>query len=477
MSRPLDWAPLADSDPIPGDEAQLRASARRYRDFAAELEEQAAVLNRVAHAEGWDCGAQRAFSATAVEIAGQLTKVKGRYQTVGEALDTYAGELAHAQAEADAALQEAKQAEQQVKADAAARAAGTGPSTPAPAPGAPGADLAEALIGPRNRLNRARDQREDAGRRAADRVREAIDNDGLEDSWWDEVSNWAGRNWNSFMDWVHEHAEQIDGIADVLGKISSVLAVIGTVLACIPVVNALAPAFFAVGAGLTVISLGLHLMTAMSGDGSWVAVGLDVVGLATFGVGRALTGGVRVAQTALRGAAKNTALTSATASRFSSLSRGFANAQNAGRGLTTEARTVAQNAASRIAETRSTQAVNSAANQYGKASQWVSDKLTGTKVETFVNWATKAQSPIRQKVLGLDAEVVVDTAGHRALADLAGRTDEVNAALKTATTKANLGGIVDLVGLYGDVVDKSKVTDKIGLDDKLTQGFGRYVNQ
>lgn len=473
MSRPYDWAPLAASDPVPGEEAEIRAMAKRYRDFAADLEDQAAILTRLSQSEEWDCDAGRAFGATAGEIAGQLRRTTGRYQSVGEALNTYATGLAQAQQQADAALQEAKQAESDVKAKQAAAVA-SGTPTPAPAPDDSGdAAMFEALSGPRSKMQRAIEHRDDAGRQSADRIREAIDQDGLGDSWWDKVKDWTAKNWDSFMAWVHEHAERINQIADVLGWISTALTIAGTVIAFIPVVNALAPAFFAVGAGLTAISLILHTMTALSGDGSWVAVGLDVVGLVTFGYGRWATSGARVAQAGLRAGAKETVTSAAKSASTTNLISRFQAAEQAGQAIPANIRTLMQDAGQAIAERGAAKTVDDAANQFVPYAKVASDKLTDSWVKPAVDWATG--SKFSQKVLGMDAEVVVDTAGHRALASLNEASPAVDDALQTLASKAKVSSVADWVGAAGDYIDKSKMSDELGLSDKAT--FGWYTNK
>jgi hypothetical protein len=461
VSRPADWAPLADADPVPGDEAEIRLVAKRYRDFAAELEEQAAVLTRVAHGDGWDCGAQRAFAQTATEISGQLTRVKGRYQSAGDALDSYATQLTQAQAEADAALREAKQAESDAKAKAAA---GTPTPIPHPAGAGPdgGVEMTQALAGPRDRLRRAVEHRDHAGQQAANRVREAIDHDGLQDSWWDKVKDWSGKNWDSFLSWVHEHADVIDKIATRLSNAASIIAIVATVLSFIPVVDALAPILFSVSAGLTVVCLGLHLMLALSGDGSWLDVGLDVVALATFGWGKAATGMARGAQGVLKEAAGAKALSGLRVSNFGAVAKDFAGSAKAGVKITAGARSVMDGMAESASQSQAAHVVGKVVEDLGPKAAKVAQSGFGRGVNT-----------VAKGLLGKDAEVVVETAQHQALAAFDPKNPVVEQALKKAVSGVKQGEIADLVGLADDIADKSHVGEALGVKQALT--FGRYA--
>ncbi|GAB6903642.1 hypothetical protein [Kineosporia succinea] len=449
MSRPTDWMPLRDTDPVPGDQVQIQAMAKRYRDFAAELEAQAASLNRLANAEGWDAIGGRAFASTATDVAGQLSKAKGRYQAVGDAISTYATALAQAQQEADDAAREAKQAEAEVKAKQAAGDATNALDDP----------MAQALNGPTRRLRAAMDRRDSADRQAAAQVRDAIDSDGLKDNWWDRVKDWTSKNWNSFIDWVHKHAGTINGIADWMGKISSALAVIGTVLSFIPVVNAIAPAFFAVAAGLTVISLVCHILTALSGDGSLVSIGLDVLGLVTFGWGKAATAGAKTAQAGLKAAAKT--------------------------GFVRQAKGAAtKKAAAKISENARKAVVNGGVRRARAEAGKLIDEALSKPASSFIantnKWLVPRQAKVDKlvnsrigKFLQMDSDVVYTTAQHKAIEALAPKYNGVKNAMAEVQKKVGQADLANAIGIAGDIADKSKAASLL---DKYTT-FGRYANK
>ncbi|MCE0536287.1 hypothetical protein LWF15_12285 [Kineosporia rhizophila] len=467
MSRPADWSPLAASDPVPGDQAEIQAVARRYRDFAAELGAQAATLNRLANDDGWDSDGARAFSSTASEVAGQLSKARGRYQSVGDALSTYATELAHAQQEADQALREAKQAEAEAEAKAAA-AASAAPSAPGPtpSPSPSGTEVSDALQGPMQRMHRAVEQRDAAGRRAADTVRRAIDNDGLKDSWWDKVKDWSGKQWDSFTNWVHENAELFSTISEWAGNIGMVLGAIGAVLAVIPVVNVLAPAFLTLAAVATGVSLVFNLMLALSGDGSWWDVGMDVVGLATFGYGRMATSGARVGQKFLKVLGKQGALDG-----FAKA--GAKNVDEAVAGIKAAGGTVSDRTRALLNE-----------KMLAKAGQQADDAFNAIVKDKAPAFLEKMRPGLSRfadsragKILGMDSEVLLDPDKLKALGQLA--PDSQMAKNTLAGIEANLKKIAnaDRVTTYADNFERA--LGAMGVEDKFKEAltFGRYAEK
>lgn len=47
MGRPVNWAPLAESDPIPGEPEAISGEARRLRDMAVEMRSQISRLRSI----------------------------------------------------------------------------------------------------------------------------------------------------------------------------------------------------------------------------------------------------------------------------------------------------------------------------------------------------------------------------------------------------------------------------------------------
>ena len=123
----LDWRPLAETDPVPGDPERVRELAARYARAASFAGEQASAVRRVeqaAHGDGaarWDGVAAEAFRARVGELPRDLDQVAARHQRVAMALLDFAPALESAQRGARLALTRARDA--QVR-------AGVSPSSP-----------------------------------------------------------------------------------------------------------------------------------------------------------------------------------------------------------------------------------------------------------------------------------------------------------------------------------------------------------
>lgn len=289
MGRPVNWAPLAGSDPIPGEPEAISGEARRLRDMAVEMRSQISRLRSIGDDDNQGLYADK-LRISASDLAGKLEKTVGRYERVAGELSSWSPQLSQAQDESVRALQRARAAE-------AARLANMVEATPRP--GDPPPSPAEMAADRRRQsvldeasqdLAAARRQLEDAveaarvhGGRHADRIREAIDDD-VADSWWD-----------NFKDLIDHNAGWIKVVSDKLSWIATGLAVVALF---IPGVNIVAWAAI----GLTAVALAGHSALAASGNGSWGDVALDVFALATFGAGRLAVRGLRAVQAATRAA-------------------------------------------------------------------------------------------------------------------------------------------------------------------------------
>jgi hypothetical protein len=123
----------------------------------------------------------------------------------------------------------------------------------------------------------------------AGRIGDAID-DKLTDSFWDGVHNW-----------IEHHKRWVDDLNAVLGVATTAAAF-------------LAMAFPPLGAGVLAISavgLAVHGVEYEAGDASLVEIGLDVVGLASFGAGKLISGSLEETFQATRTAAAEAARTDA----------------------------------------------------------------------------------------------------------------------------------------------------------------------
>lgn len=321
MARPRDWSPLEGPDPVPGEPERITDEARRLRDMATEMRSQISRLRAIGQDDNKGRYADTLRTAAA-DLAGQLEKTVGRYQRVAGALSSWAPELVHAQTESVRALEKAKAAEATRAASTVIRALPR-PGDPPPAPAeqarqrrreaaldAAARDLAAA----RRQLDDAVEHAQRTGRHYAERIKDAIDDD-VKDSWWDNRK-----------DWVDRHAEVIKFATKILGYVVTALAVV---------------ALFIPGLNIAVLVLGGLLLLgqtllAASGNGSWADVALSVFALATLGLGKLASAGLKSAQVATRAAGAQAARTAArsAAQRSSSAARTAAGRTLARRGAT-----------------------------------------------------------------------------------------------------------------------------------------------
>ncbi|MGI9004027.1 MAG: colicin E3/pyocin S6 family cytotoxin [Pseudonocardia sp.] len=292
--RPTDWAPLAGSDPVPGDPEEIERTAKSLADMAEEINRQTANLKKLATTDGWDADAGRTFADSAGDLSGQLGKANGRYTTAASALKGYAPELRHAQSVADAALAEAKQAQATVNANRPPDHPPTGEPTPAQVTAERQRqnahdDGVDALHAARRKLDEATDHRDQYASRAAQAIRDSID-DELKDSWWDKAKNW-----------ISEHADLLKAIAQIAELVADVLSTLAMVIAAIPVLNFLAPVLLGLALLASTVSLVCKVMLALAGEGSWMDVGFALLAVATAGKA-AKVGRVGRAGKSIRGA-------------------------------------------------------------------------------------------------------------------------------------------------------------------------------
>lgn len=285
MTRHLDWTPLTggSADPVPGDGGAVADLARAYARTASEIRTQAGNLRRLASGDGWDSDDGRAFGQSLGDLASKLGDAEGRYERTGSALSTWAGRLGSAQTSSYTLLVRAREARATMAANAPP--APSGPP-PAGAPEPTEAQVAAAAAAERKRsaahsgasgdLRRIQEElhtllgeRDTAARTAARAIRDAADNDALKDSRWERMKNW-----------VAEHKDAIKWVADKLSTLATILAVVALF---VPGVNVFALGVLAaIATGGALIG---HGALAAAGEGSWVDVGLDAVGLLTFGYG------------------------------------------------------------------------------------------------------------------------------------------------------------------------------------------------
>ncbi|MFJ6566078.1 putative T7SS-secreted protein [Streptomyces sp. NPDC091292] len=276
MSRPKEWEPLHDGDPIPGDPYEVARLGKELRGMADEIDKQARNIRALSSVEGWDSDAGRAFHEIADGASGRLKRSYERYDEASKALGTrvvdgesreYAGELNRAQQIADKALSDFRVAEGDHKTAVGGldEYRGTAPSKD---------DITDRTRLAKNRdaamdtirqchseIRRAKDIRDDAASAAAKHIKNVIHHDGVRD---------PGGFMNMLADW-----------ADGLATLSSILSVLAVICAFVPPLTALAPILAVAAVLVSALALAGHAydMTARGGKLDLLKLGLDVLGV------------------------------------------------------------------------------------------------------------------------------------------------------------------------------------------------------
>jgi hypothetical protein len=329
---------------VPGDPHQVHASGKRYVQVADAISTATKRLRQLAKHPDMQSDAVESFRHEGEKVAADISRAEKRYRGVGEALIAYARPLAEAQHESEEALRLAEQAERDARAadrarheadlairdaemrarharvrqdrarHAATTAAAAGQSTSAHdwelmaarRDSAAAASERDAAFQRRHRadvsrreadamLNRARRKLEeaegkrDAAARAAIKGVVAVKDSGdLNDGFWE---NYGAKAFKF-----------IAKLADVIAAVAGIAALL---VAWIPVIGqALAAVLGTIALVASLVSLIANLTLALSGDGGWGDVVMSLIGVATFGVGRAAMAGGKLAFAGLRGSAR-----------------------------------------------------------------------------------------------------------------------------------------------------------------------------
>ncbi|MCL3819508.1 hypothetical protein [Aeromicrobium wangtongii] len=267
MRRPTDWQPLdLFDDPVGGDPDGVRDEARYYDGVADSIQLQIDRLRRISSQDGLNGDYSDTLRDSCDDLADHLAKAKGRFVETSEQLFKLAPLLETAQADTKAALDDAIAAREQDKKDAqeaADTAADSGLPAPYPAP----MGDSEGVRAAKTKLFAALDAWDTAVKPIATAIRDSAE-DGMKDGRFEAVKAW-----------VKEHAKLLSIVSQILGAIVIVLAVAILLLSN--------PAGWLILAAVVAgaLLLTVDALLAASGVGSWADVALDILGLATLGVG------------------------------------------------------------------------------------------------------------------------------------------------------------------------------------------------
>jgi hypothetical protein len=315
---------------VPGDPAVVDRMAQRFS-LTAESIGSAASSLRSLDTSSAESEAVAAFLHAAADLEARLSAARGRYVEAGAALGSYAGSLASALDESRPAVRDNDRAREDF--DAADRLVTTYEGRAMLEPEGPAKQQYEDWAAAQElRREEARDRIATSARRlaaahaAADaaavvairRFDDATD-DGLHDSFWDDLGGvahavgtavgdvgdaitmaWDGSalrdalapGFESFQDWMRENDAWIGQVVEVLDRISIMVGFLSLIF---PVLGPLALA-------LALLSVGLTLVRSLAGTSTLIDVGFALLSLATLGTGKVLTKSAQGSVAALRGA-------------------------------------------------------------------------------------------------------------------------------------------------------------------------------
>ncbi|MFI5857955.1 putative T7SS-secreted protein [Streptomyces parvulus] len=285
--RPADWHPLAEKDPVPGDPEDIRDEVTRMKNLASTLRDQASILRKAADGDALKGQYAEKIREKSGDLEKRFRETAGRYERVVGDLGNWADDLEGFQERADGVLRAAKKADEEhaaavKKKEAEAKKDGD-KNTQAEA------DPTSHLASYHKQLNEVVSDRDSRAKHYAENIGRDI-SDIIKDS-----------GWENFKDWVHEHADTIKAVVEVLSWVATIIGVIallftpvGWVATLITVATISLTALVGVG----------HTMLALSGDGSWADVAMDVFALATLGFGSVAMKGVKAATAALKTASR-----------------------------------------------------------------------------------------------------------------------------------------------------------------------------
>lgn len=284
MSRPIDWSPLdLVHDPVAGDPDAVRAGGHEYVSVANAIGRAARAL-RDMELDGDDSDATDELIRNAGDVADDIERAEERYRETGLALLAYAPRLASAQSDSAQALEIARDAREDAEAAESARwrflrlANGSDDDDAADDYRRTAGRYAEdgeaaesSLARARQLLQHAIDERDGAADAAAERIRDIIEGDDLNDSWWD--------------DWG---ADLLAVITDIAGWVSTIAGILALCVSWIPVIGqALAGVLLIVAGVAAVINAIGNVILASTGERSWGEAIISIAGavLSVVGLG------------------------------------------------------------------------------------------------------------------------------------------------------------------------------------------------
>lgn len=310
MYRPFDWAPLAESDPLPGDPQAIRDAALHLRQVAATIASQVETIRRIGVDDHQKGEFAEELRHSGKEVTDKLETVRDRYARVSGYLFSWADELEELQRATLPALERALDAERMRQRDPHS---GRNPSLftyqTMPAGGlgvAPPMDAAEQLLADARRdLQRVLDEAAARDRYWGGQIGHAID-DKLTDGFWDHVHHY-----------IEQHKVWVDGLTQTLGYVTTAVAMAAIAF----------PPLMPVAIGLTAANLVVHTVEFQAGEASLFDIALDIGALVGFGAAMRTSAGLEKTFMATRQAASEAASREAAAAVREGASESLAKAE------------------------------------------------------------------------------------------------------------------------------------------------------
>ncbi|MEU9552951.1 putative T7SS-secreted protein [Streptomyces werraensis] len=257
MARPTDWHPLRESDPVPGDPIEIREQVKHMKKIAEYLRTQAEALTAMADADNLKGKYADELAENARGLGRKLDLAEDRYREVKGHLSHWADELEDFQKRADKALRDAQEAQRTIESRSKSddrssdndKAEEKNGSNEDPVLKHAKEELEEA----RERLNSAEGSYEERSGHFARKIRSSIDDD-MKDSWWNDVKGWVAD-----ADWLGDIADWASWAATIVGAVAIFF-----------------PALGVIALALTAVVAAIHITQAVTGNGSWFDVVMDL---------------------------------------------------------------------------------------------------------------------------------------------------------------------------------------------------------
>lgn len=309
----MNWYPLTSSDPVPGEPTVVLESGRHYRDVANAIGRTKNSLNEIATMSDIESKAVDKLRERAEKVRENISKAETRYREVGDALVTYG--YAHRRAQDSAETLRTNAVAKQAEVDAAERERIAAQRAYDDAEDAFHRDQTPIPPGVRSRRNTAvttkgRLERElqaiidslpgvvaewnTAAEAARSTISTTIKTDELKDGHWE--------NWGSKL---------AKTVSDIAGTIAGIAGIAALVLAWVPIVGQVLAAVALIAGAVALIA---DIALLVGGEGSWLDVGLGLLGLVSFGAGQAI--GRSAKALAAKGMAQGTSRASRVSSRM-----------------------------------------------------------------------------------------------------------------------------------------------------------------